>query len=529
MVFRTGGTIDYIYGPGYHNEPTLTVETVPSGLEIDYIANMSSYFPYPDPNNGSWSASYEIEIDDPDIAEQVEGYIFTLSASGYESITFNSDDGALEIEELTMTPSNSVSVLSDGTNSYAIKDAQARSDIASLQTNKVPTTRTVNGKALSSDITLTASDVGALPDSTVIPTVNNATLTIQKNGTNVQTFTANASSNATANITVPTDTSDLTNGAGFITGISSSDVTTALGYTPANSSSLATVATSGSYNDLSDKPTIPTVNNATLTIQKNGTTVKTFTANASTNVTANITVPTKTSDITNDSGYITGISSSDVTTALGYTPQTSITGGATTITSSNLTANRALISNSSGKVAVSAVTSTELGYLDGVTSAIQTQIDSKQDTVTGAATTITGSNLTTNRALISNGSGKVAVSAVTSTELGYLDGVTSAIQTQLNDRITTTTKTVADSGCTFVLSNGIKIITTEIQLTAATDYSWSYGTTFTNVPKIFITRRSGATSTSGIYDAWIRGNVGKSSSNIYSNAGGTFMVMAIGN
>lgn len=70
-----------------------------------------------------------------------------------------------------------------------------------------------------------------------------------------------------------------------------------------NKPNLATVATSGSYNDLSNKPTIPTVNNATLTIQKNGTTVKTFTANASSNVTANITVPTKTSDITNDSNF----------------------------------------------------------------------------------------------------------------------------------------------------------------------------------------------------------------------------------
>ena len=65
-----------------------------------------------------------------------------------------------------------------------------------------------------------------------VPTVNNATLTIQKNGVDVQTFTANSSSNKTANITVPTDTNDLTNGAGFITGITSSDVTTALGYTP---------------------------------------------------------------------------------------------------------------------------------------------------------------------------------------------------------------------------------------------------------------------------------------------------------
>ena len=46
-------------------------------------------------------------------------------------------------------------------------------------------------------------------------------------------------------------------------------------------SGLATVATSGSYNDLSNTPTIPTVNNATLTIQKNGSNVATFTANAS--------------------------------------------------------------------------------------------------------------------------------------------------------------------------------------------------------------------------------------------------------
>ncbi len=62
----------------------------------------------------------------------------------------------------------------------------------------------------------------------------------------------------------------------------------------ADKSSLKTVATTGSYTDLTNKPTIPTVNNATLTIQKNGTNVATFTANASSNVTANISVPTVT-------------------------------------------------------------------------------------------------------------------------------------------------------------------------------------------------------------------------------------------
>lgn len=46
---------------------------------------------------------------------------------------------------------------------------------------------------------------------------------------------------------------------------------------------------SGSYNDLTDKPTIPTVNDGTLTIQQNGTTVGTFTANQSGNTTVNLT------------------------------------------------------------------------------------------------------------------------------------------------------------------------------------------------------------------------------------------------
>ena len=295
----------------------------------------------------------------------------------------------------------------------------------------------------------TSGSYNDLSNKPTIPTVNNATLTIQKNGTTVKTFTANASSNVTANITVPTKVSELDNDSNYLTSVPNLDaskitsgtidiarlpagalerlvtvtnrtarfaLTTSsvqLGdvvkqtdtgvmyyvvdtanlnsedgyseftagtatsvpwsgvtgkpssYTPSShthgnisnagaigttankplitttngvittgsfgttantfcqgndsrlsdartptahthsasdiTSGLATVATSGSYNDLSNKPTIPTVNNATLTIQKNGTTVKTFTANASSNVTANITVPTKTSDLTNDS------------------------------------------------------------------------------------------------------------------------------------------------------------------------------------------------------------------------------------
>lgn len=66
----------------------------------------------------------------------------------------------------------------------------------------------------------------------------------------------------------------------------------------------------------------------------------------------------------------------EVTNAL-TSKQGKIVGGASTITENNLTANRVLVSNGSGKVAVSEVTSTELSYLDGVTSNVQTQLDSK--------------------------------------------------------------------------------------------------------------------------------------------------------
>ena len=57
----------------------------------------------------------------------------------------------------------------------------------------------------------------------------------------------------------------------------------------------------------------------------------------------------------------------------------------------------------------SGVSNTEFGYLDGVTSAIQTQIDSKQDELTGLTASVT--------------------------ELNYSDGVTSAIQTQLDGKL----------------------------------------------------------------------------------------------
>jgi len=116
-----------------------------------------------------------------------------------------------------------------------------------------------------------------LSDKPTIPTVNNGKLTISRNGTALGSFTANQSGLTGIDISVPTKTSQLVN------------------------DSFATVATSGSYNDLSDKPTIPTVNNGKLTISRNGTALGSFTANQSGLTGIDISVPTKTSQLVNDS------------------------------------------------------------------------------------------------------------------------------------------------------------------------------------------------------------------------------------
>jgi hypothetical protein len=182
------------------------------------------------------------------------------------------------------------------------------SDAGDSFTTNTATAKTIN---LGLSTVATSGSYNDLSNKPTIPTVNNASLTINKGGTDdtgSKTFTANASSNVTINLGLSTVASsgsynDLSNKPTIPT-VNNSTITikknsddTGDSFTTNASSGktinlgLATVATSGSYNDLSNKPTIPTVNNATLTIQKNGTTVKTFTANASSNVTANITVP----------------------------------------------------------------------------------------------------------------------------------------------------------------------------------------------------------------------------------------------
>lgn len=90
--------------------------------------------------------------------------------------------------------------------------------------------------------------------------------------------------------------------------------------------------------------------------------------------------------------------------------QATITGAASTIVTANLTANRAVISNAGGKIDVSPTTSAELAFSSGVTSNIQTQLDNKQpldaDLTALAALVTTGM-------LARTGAGTVATRTVT--------------------------------------------------------------------------------------------------------------------
>ena len=83
--------------------------------------------------------------------------------------------------------------------------------------------------------------------------------------------------------------------------------------------------------------------------------------------------------------------------------QASITGGASSVVTANLTASRALVSDGSGKIAASATTTTtEIGYLAGVTSAIQTQLNGKLNLTGG---TLTGGLIGTTGSFSSGGGG----------------------------------------------------------------------------------------------------------------------------
>lgn len=208
------------------------------------------------------------------------------------------------------------------------------------------------------------------------------------------------------------------------------------------------------------------------------------------------------------------------------------------------TANRALIIDGSNQISASSVTSTELGYMSGVTSAIQTQLDAKvsnsltdgkilignvsnvatEQTVSGditlsnagvaaitsgvivnadvnASAAIAVSKLaavTASRALASDGSGFVSASSVTSTELGYVSGVTSAIQTQIDAKISSSEKGANNGVAT--LDGGGKIPVSQLP-NSVMEYQGNWNAS-TNTP----TLADGTGSAGDVYRASVAGS-----------------------
>jgi hypothetical protein len=132
--------------------------------------------------------------------------------------------------------------------------------VQSLNIDNIPTK--------TSDLT---NDLGFVTEDSLTD-VNNGTLNLQKNGATIGTFKANQPTDVTVNFKVPTKTSELTNDKHFIT--------------------------------LEELPN-SNVGEGTLTIKKNNAVQGTFTPTQDENVTINLTVPLKVSELINDTGFIT--------------------------------------------------------------------------------------------------------------------------------------------------------------------------------------------------------------------------------
>lgn len=117
-----------------------------------------------------------------------------INAQAY--VTQNTGSATITIEDADGTTTATVYDGTDGTNG-----TDGFSPVATVTQNTGSATISITDKNGTTTATVYDGTPGTVP--------NDGTLTIQKNGTTVQTFTANQSSNATANITVPTQFSDL--------------------------------------------------------------------------------------------------------------------------------------------------------------------------------------------------------------------------------------------------------------------------------------------------------------------------------
>ena len=248
--------------------------------------------------NASNTALPNLEIDASAFIK--DGMVDTVEIQNSNLVvTFNTDAGKEDISIPLSDIFNPNNYYTKTETDSAISDAIEELGLGDAAQKDVQTTMTASSSDLptSSAVATYITNQGFAHASDI----HDATLTIKKNSDDAgDTFTANASVNKTINLGLG-EAADYDVDPFPISDASSGNLVTTI--------SMTQWVRGQNYATMSD---LPTVNNAQLTIQKNGTNVATFTANASSGVTANITVPTKTSDITNDSGFV---SSSDLGSA----------------------------------------------------------------------------------------------------------------------------------------------------------------------------------------------------------------------
>tara|TARA_Y100001963_G_scaffold12458_1_gene15648 strand:+ start:701 stop:1282 length:582 start_codon:yes stop_codon:yes gene_type:complete len=113
--------------------------------------------------------------------------------------------------------------------------------------------------------------------------------------------------------------------------------------------------------------------------------------------------------------------------------------------------------------------------------------ESKKFTIANLKAAVGTTGLTASRALETNGSGDIVVSDVTSTELNHLDGVSSAIQTQLDAKIATTASASNDFVTFTRLNANVNVVQDNVAALPTSFSNARYVTTTANSYNIGVT------------------------------------------
>ena len=183
-----------------------------SGITRDRVIMKNGTSVFSHAEGGATGGGYDVQYRSSQIYQGEYGLHIEPKAYG----SYSGDNGQLMSEPSSPTKEGNVYIGVESTGSY-IRVMNTTSGgytelNGSLYLPKASEI-TVSSETGSSNIALSTYIQSLIPSQA---TVNNATLTIQKNGTTVQTFTANSNTDKTANITVPTTMAELSDSSSYV-------------------------------------------------------------------------------------------------------------------------------------------------------------------------------------------------------------------------------------------------------------------------------------------------------------------------